>query len=496
VLSTVLTFWQRSPALFYGLFFCLGTIIALVPSATSLSAVVPVVFLILPYIYARTWTAWCKALLGVATAIAAYCAAGYSTLPPTLSKVRIDGTVRIENITQDVRFGEQIWKYHIRLTDERLQLYNVACTMRRKGEGLCPQYTYRASGMLQRYDSAHAVFTPYTLQCCREPAFSYAGWRFTAKRQLRCFLSAKLPPNEARGFLEGLITGEFHDPLLAKNLSRFGLQHIMVVSGFHFSLLISCIAFLLRFIVGWRYVGVALLFAMTGYFLFLGPSPSVMRAYVASALLGIASLAEKRTYALNSLGASLILLLWYEPTFALQPSFQLSFLATAAILFFYNPVDMLLRQIFVPRTALGILSLPVLDQALYILLVFFRKMWSLGIAVHVIMLPVCLYMFQTFPLMSLFYNCFFPFLVTLAMILLLLACLLFWCPLVSEMLFSCTSHFTEWLLSYVYYAPHTLDKALIVPLIPGWAVVVYLTLALFVGIYSTAPRELNDPLGQ
>jgi len=305
-----------------------------------------------------------------------------------------------------------------------------------------------------------------------------------AKLKVKTFLRGHLPPTEARTFLEGLFIGQFHDPILADNLRRFGLSHIMVVSGFHFSLIATFGACLLRVFSSWKGRILALAVATTCYLLFIGVTASVMRAWVSVFIVLLGALFERKANGLNSLGLGLIALLVYEPTLCLSLGFQLSFLATAAILFFYPLCDQLLQRPFQTRSASCVLEMPALEQITYLLMIFFRKAWALGIAVNIVMVPMGFYVFGTFPLMSLLYNSFFPFLTAICLFLLCLSCLFFWVPVVADGLFWLCHFVTESMLTTVSYMPRSLDVMVTTSEVSHMAIVLYLSLALFFAVWQ------------
>jgi competence protein ComEC len=139
---------------------------------------------------------------------------------------------------------------------------------------------------------------------------------------------------ERRAVLLGVVLGE--DEGLSDELRdafrASGLYHLLAVSGQNVGLLVGGIIGL-----GWiagvprRYAQITALAAIGGYVLAVGWQPSVVRAGVAGALASLAWLAARpvdRWYFLL-LGAA-VLLAW-NPYSLLEPGFQLSFTAVAAI---------------------------------------------------------------------------------------------------------------------------------------------------------------------
>jgi competence protein ComEC len=158
-----------------------------------------------------------------------------------------------------------------------------------------------------------------------------------AADRLRAWLAGSIAPGlqgERRGIVEGVVLGD--EQALSENLrQRFrasGLYHLLAVSGQNVALVAGG-ALGLGWLVGLpRWLGqLSALASIGAYVLAVGAQPSVVRAGVAGALVSLAWLAARpadRWYFLL-LGA-LALLAW-NPYTLLDPGFQLSFAAVAAI---------------------------------------------------------------------------------------------------------------------------------------------------------------------
>jgi competence protein ComEC len=170
-------------------------------------------------------------------------------------------------------------------------------------------------------------------------------WRVVGRRgglggvadRLRAGLAGSIAPGlhgERRGIVEGVVLGD--EQSLSEGLrQRFrasGLYHLLAVSGQNV-VLVAGGALALAWLLGIpRWLGeVGALGAIAAYVLAVGAQPSVIRAGVSGALVSLAWLAARpvdRWYFLL-LGA-LVLLAW-NPYTLLDPGFQLSFAAVAAI---------------------------------------------------------------------------------------------------------------------------------------------------------------------
>jgi competence protein ComEC len=137
-----------------------------------------------------------------------------------------------------------------------------------------------------------------------------------------------------RGIVLGVVLGE-DEGLPARVQDDFrasGLYHLLAVSGQNVAFLAAAIyglGWLLRLARVWREL--SSLGAITVYVLAVGWQPSVVRAGVAGALVSLAWLAARPRDRWHFLAVGALVLMTWMPTSVLEPGFQLSFTAVAAI---------------------------------------------------------------------------------------------------------------------------------------------------------------------
>jgi len=195
-------------------------------------------------------------------------------------------------------------------------------------------------------------------------------WRMIGRRgglggvadRLRSALARSVAPGlsgERRGIVEGVVLGD--EQSLSEELrQRFrasGLYHLLAVSGQNV-VLVAGGALALAWLLGIpRWLGqIGALGAIAAYVLAVGAQPSVIRAGVSGALVSLAWLAARpvdRWYFLL-LGA-LVLLAW-NPYTLLDPGFQLSFAAVAAIFVLVPPIIRRLEGYPVPAKLAGVVA--------------------------------------------------------------------------------------------------------------------------------------------
>lgn len=111
-------------------------------------------------------------------------------------------------------------------------------------------------------------------------SWSLAEYRFQAKQAVATYIRRYIKGQRTGAFLTGIATGDFDDRQMLFEFSRFGLQHIMAISGFHFAIIAGILSLFLRLAMAKRRANVLLICILSSYFIFLGCGPSVMRAWV------------------------------------------------------------------------------------------------------------------------------------------------------------------------------------------------------------------------
>jgi competence protein ComEC len=302
-------------------------------------------------------------------------------------------------------------------------------------------------------------------------SWSNAEWRFQLKNRVASYLRGKFRERQMAEFCIGLVTGDFNEPTLMWDFKRLGLAHLMAISGFHFSLVAMFLGVFVRPFLSVRIAGAVLVVLLSSYFAFIGYSPSVQRAWVMAVAVLVGWIFGRPCSALNALGIALLVVLIGDPGAVRSVGFQFSFFCTAAILLFYSPVERWLRRLLSHFDVGEALRLPTLDQHGLVVLAFIRRALALTIAVHLIAMPLTLFHFGQFPLLSLLYNLFFPLIVTAALLLLPLAVVIGWWWPVEGLL--------GLGIDVTRAVPPALDLALRVPLVPLWALIGWGTLLLF-----------------
>jgi competence protein ComEC len=140
---------------------------------------------------------------------------------------------------------------------------------------------------------------------------------------------------ERRALVTGVVLGadEGIDPALRDAFKASGLYHLLAVSGQNVVLIafgVLGLAYVAGIARAWGHV--LAIAAVLGYALAVGWQPSVVRAAIAGCVASLAWLASRPSDRWHVLALGALVLLAWTPRSLLEPGFQLSFAAVAAIL--------------------------------------------------------------------------------------------------------------------------------------------------------------------
>ena len=503
----ITTFFQQHPALLYGLAFLIGCGFALQPQGVLL---VPSLILCIPFLLKplQRTVAMRQLLAGLMLGVGILYTQSTIQLPDTHMTKEFYGTAifDVEDITLLSKHYGRTWRYRGKIrtftADNKQIAFNITATLQIPQNLLQPEadQSYLIHGTLRQVAPFRYILIPDKEKPWRAIPWTYslAKLRFQAKQSLSKYIQAHIADPHTAAFLVGIATGDFQDKLISYEFNRFALQHIMAISGFHFAIVVMLLSLMLSFALPRQKAHLLLLFLLTFYFIFLGNSPSIMRAWVSSTLLLLSTLIARSGSGLNSLGVGLLVILINDPLAATSMGFQFSFAATAAILLLFSPLDTLLQKIF-PKRPLGIaIQMDNVNQHAYMLLSWCRQGIALTFAVNSVALPLTFFYFLKFPLMGLLYNLFFPFMVSFSMVLLISGLIagMLYAPFGSA-IHTMNSAYTEFVLSYTYNMPTTLDYFWRVSPFSASIIIVQLTVLFLVGIWAKANaekkrREMDD----
>lgn len=166
------------------------------------------------------------------------------------------------------------------------------------------------------------------------------------RQHLLARIDALLPSEEA-GLAHGLLFGEkgMMSAQIEDTFRRAGLMHLLAVSGLHLGVFLAALWFVLRLFglrprITYPIVGIAVLLILW----IVGPRVSLVRAALLFAFLALGSvladcglILRRWVSSYSGLAAAGLVILAIRPTALWDVGFQLSFAATGAILFLFDP---------------------------------------------------------------------------------------------------------------------------------------------------------------
>jgi len=140
------------------------------------------------------------------------------------------------------------------------------------------------------------------------------------------------------GFIKAILLGEREDldEEIREAFSILGLSHLLAISGLHLSTLAFLLYWLLTKMRWTREKTIYFItFFLIGYMLLTGASASVVRATMMTMLMLYGLVGRRAVSALQALGIAFIGMTAYDPMWMYGVGFQLSFIVTFAILWFF-----------------------------------------------------------------------------------------------------------------------------------------------------------------
>ena len=217
-------------------------------------------------------------------------------------------------------------------------------------------------------------------------------WPARVKRWAVARLNAELPEASA-ALLAGLLLGE--RTALPRETDdafrRAGAYHVLAVSGFNVALLAASVFALLTLVgVPRPATAVAAAAALVGFALVVGAQSSVIRATVMGLILLAGIVLDRQSQLPNALALSGLALLAWRPGDLWDPGFQLSFAATAGIVYLGTPARAVLERLRWPRglaSAVGV-SVAAQGAVLPIMAAHFNQLSLIGPVANLVVVPL------------------------------------------------------------------------------------------------------------
>ena len=256
-----------------------------------------------------------------------------------------------------------------------------------------PQYDFQFDYQkyLARQNIHYQGFIPDEISFKKKESVNFAD-KIKQKRLdllLRIDNSSLQPQNKA--ILKGIILADRTeiDQEIINHFSKTGLIHILAISGSHMAIIFLMILFVLNPIFSVKYRNIPIyisLAAIWGFAIFIDYGNSVVRSCIMITVYYIMIFLQRKPNLLHSLALAGMMILSIDTQQLFDVGFQLSFLAVFGIFWLYKPITNHYK--------------PLKNRAIR----FILNTFSLSLAAQLTTLPLILFYFHQFSIMSVFIN--------------------------------------------------------------------------------------------
>ena len=256
-----------------------------------------------------------------------------------------------------------------------------------------PQYDFQFDYQkyLARQNIYYQGFIPNEISFKKKESVSFAD-KIKQKRLdllFRIDNSNLQPQNKA--ILKGIILADRTeiDQEIINHFSKTGLIHILAISGSHMAIIFLMILFILNPIFSVKYRNIPIyisLAAIWGFAIFIDYGNSVVRSCIMITVYYIMIFLQRKPNLLHSLALAGMMILSIDTQQLFDVGFQLSFLAVFGIFWLYKPITNHYK--------------PLKNKAIR----FILNTFSLSLAAQLTTLPLILFYFHQFSIMSVFIN--------------------------------------------------------------------------------------------
>jgi competence protein ComEC len=288
----------------------------------------------------------------------------------------VDAEVDVEGS----RFNEQLMVYIKRNSDISTGMSITGIGRLTEPDGATNFLEFDYKDYLNRQGIRAIFFMDEDYELDKETSIFYS-----MQNSFKGYLTSVLDNNldqEESNLLKGILTGDrsYIDQETLTNIRGLGVAHILAVSGLHIGIIILSLNKILRALRLKRSLRIVISLIMAWFYGFLIGFPvSVLRALIMASVISIGYISHRRYDPINSVIVTMTAMLIFRPLWIFDIGFQLSFAAMASIIAYIRFVDMHKAHAFFK----GIVFL---------------------IFIQLFTLPISIYYFNHFPLLSLMAN--------------------------------------------------------------------------------------------
>lgn len=203
----------------------------------------------------------------------------------------------------------------------------------------------------------------------------------------------KMLPKDISSIIIAFLLGntELIDEQVEEDFRNSNLSHVLAISGLHITYLISITLFSSKIFVSKRNSYIICIFLTIIYMFMTGFSPSIVRAVIMGIIFIISKVFYKFSDTWTSIALSCLCILISNPYSILNIGFQLSYGGTIGIILFQKMILKLIHFIFKKVSDTKIISKII-------------EIISVTISAQIVVLPICIYHFNTFSIYFLITN--------------------------------------------------------------------------------------------
>ncbi len=210
-------------------------------------------------------------------------------------------------------------------------------------------------------------------------------------------LISRLLPSPQSALLTGILLGVDNDisPEISNAFSQTGTSHIIAISGSNITIVAGLLLAVFGHLTDKRIAAIMMLLGIAVYTIFVGASPSVVRAAIMAALAILAQRFGRRSDGLTALALSVFVMTFLNPNLLLDMGLVLSATATLGLILYTEPLtkfsESVAKRLFAAETAQRVVEI-------------FADAVLITIAAQITTLPIIFLVFGQFSLVSFFVN--------------------------------------------------------------------------------------------